>query len=108
MKKLPAKIKREVRQIEPQQVDIMPRGLPVSTAFSFSYSSQELHLSDGKTRVKARKIAFENGQIKSESFEGVFPAKVYEQVLGDAQRMFAEQTLSLLNRFSLFLPTSKK
>ena len=108
MKKLPAKVKREVRKLEPQPVAIVAPAVPANTGFSFSYSYQEMRLSEGKTRVKSRKIGFDDGKVTSEEFEGVLPATIYEHSLADAQRTLADQMRLLMQPFSLFLPPTRK
>ena len=108
MKKLPAKVKREVRKVEPQPLAIAPRAATTNSGFSFSYSYQEMHLSEGTTRVKSRKIGFEDGKVTSEEFEGVLPATIYERSLMDAQRTLADQMRLLMRPFSLFLPPTRK
>ena len=108
MKKLPAKVKRDVGKAEPQPVAITPPAVPATTGFSFSYSYQEMRLSEGKTRFKSRRIGFEDGRLSSEEFEGVLPATIYERSLADAQRTLADQMRLLMQPFSLFLPPTKK
>ena len=108
MKKLPAKVKREVRKVADQPLTIVQPAVPVKPQFSFSYSYQEMHLSEGKTRIKSRKIGFDGGKVTSEEFEGVLPATIYERSLVDAQRTLADQMRLLMQPFSLFLPPTKK
>lgn len=101
MKFLPGKPKRSaVRKIDApvlQRIDPLP---PTNPFFSFTYSSHEMHIADGRTHVKAKQVRFEDGRIKTEQFEGQLPANVYEQTLGETQRFFADQTMSMLNGFS--------
>ena len=108
MKKLPAKVIREVRKVENQALTIVPAAVPVNTQFSFSYSYQEMHLCEGKTRIKSRKMGFDGGKVTTEEFEGVLPATIYERSLVDAQRTLADQMRLLMQPFTLFLPPTKK
>jgi len=61
--------------------------------FSFRYSSTEVSVADGKTRVKSRQARLEDGKLTSEAFEGELDRSAYEQAVGEAQRHF--WTLSL-------------
>jgi len=65
--------------------------------FSFRYSSTEVSLVDGKTRVKSRQAHFEDGKLTSEAFEGELDRSAYDQMVARAQRNFWRS-------FSLFLP----
>jgi hypothetical protein len=65
--------------------------------FSFRYSSTEVALVDGKTRVKSRQARFEDGKLTSEAFEGELDRSAYDQAVGEAQRHFWRS-------LSLFLP----
>ena len=108
MNKLPAKLKRAPRKIEPHNVQLVERAAPSNSSFSFSYAYQEMHLNGGRTKVKSKKIGFEDGRIISEQFEGIFPAALYERTLGNTQRTLADQTISLMKQFSFLLPSFKK
>ena len=71
---------------------------PARTAFfSFRYSSTEVSLVDGKTRVKSRQARFEDGKLTSEAFEGELDRSAYDQAVGEAQRQFWRS-------LSLFMP----
>jgi hypothetical protein len=65
--------------------------------FSFRYSSTEVSLVDGKTRVRSRSARFEDGKLSSESFEGELDRGAYERMVSQAQRHF-------LGMLALFLP----
>ena len=65
--------------------------------FSFRYSSTEVSLVDGKTRVKSRQACFEDGKLISEAFEGELHRSTYDQMVAQAQRHFWRS-------LSLFLP----
>jgi len=65
--------------------------------FSFRYSSTEVSLVDGRTRVKSRQARFEDGKLTSEAFEGELHRSAYDQMVAQAQRHFWRS-------LSLFLP----
>ena len=56
--------------------------------FSFRYSSTEVSLVDGKTRVKSRQVRFEDGKLTSEAFEGELNRTAYDQMVAQAQGHF--------------------
>ena len=71
---------------------------PACTSFfSFRYSSTEVSVVGGKTRIRARQTRFEDGKLKSEAFEGELDRGAYDRMVVEAQRYF-------LGALSLFLP----
>src|ERR1035437_5118059 len=104
MKFLAEKSKRRaVRKIDAPLLQRIEPAPPANPFFSFTYSSHEMHIADGRTHVKAKQVRFEDGRMKTEQFEGQLPANVYEQTLGETQRFFADQTISMLKGFSALL-----
>ena len=92
----PAKTKKRVPQevrtdavavVEPERASF----------FSFRYSSTEVSLVEGKTRVKSRQTRFRDGKVASEAFEGELDRSAFDQAVQDAQRQFWKS-------LSLFLP----
>ena len=79
--------KDEVMVVEPARAQF----------FSFQYSSTEISLVGGKTRIKSRHARFEDGRLKSEAFEGELARSAYDQMASEAQRYFWKS-------LSLFLP----
>jgi hypothetical protein len=65
--------------------------------FSFRYSSTEVSMVDGRTRVKSREARFEDGKLTSEAFEGELDRNAYDRMVAQAQRHF-------LRVLALFLP----
>jgi hypothetical protein len=87
-KRVPQKARTgEVAVVEPGRVPF----------FSFRYSSTEVSLVDGRTRVKSRQARFEDGKLTSEAFEGELHRSAYDQMVAQAQRHFWRS-------LSLFLP----
>ena len=64
---------------------------------SFRYSSVEVSLVDGRTRVKSRQARFQDGKLESHAFEGELDRTAYEQMVRQAERYF-------LGTLALFLP----
>jgi hypothetical protein len=75
---------------------------------SFKYSYREVSSLGGKTYLKAKEKSFADGKFKSEEFEGVAPANIYNNMVTEMQKMFFGQISSVLNMFSGFLPIAKK
>ena len=86
--------KRALPKPAKDQVVVEPAAAPF---FSFRYSSTEVSLVGGKTRVRSRSARFEDGKLSSESFEGELERGAYEQMVSQAQRRF-------LGMLALFLP----
>ena len=86
--------KRALRKPGKDQVVVEPATSPF---FSFRYSSTEISLVDGKTRVRSRCARFEDGKLSSETFEGELDRGAYERMVSQAQRHF-------LGMLALFLP----
>jgi hypothetical protein len=71
---------------------------------SFHYSSTEVSRFAGQTRVKSKRVQYENGRSKTEEFEGTLGAEAFDSMVAESQRFFMNQTLSLLRQVSLFFP----
>jgi hypothetical protein len=70
--------KDEVAVVEPAQ----------ALFFSFRYSSTEVSVVDGRTRIKSRRARFEDGKLDSEAFEGELGHSAYDRIVDQAQRHF--------------------
>ena len=79
--------KDEVVVVEPERTPF----------FSFRYSSTEVSVVNGRTRVKSRQARFDDGKLTSEAFEGELDRTAYDQMVAQAQRHFWRS-------LSLFLP----
>ena len=79
-------IKRVPQKAGTDEVAVVP-STPTSF-FSFRYSSIEVSLVDGKTRVKSRQARFEDGKLTSEAFEGELDRSAYDQMVAQAQGYF--------------------
>ena len=86
--------KRALPKPAKDQVVVEPAAAPF---FSFRYSSTEVSLVDGKTRVRSRSARFEDGKLSSETCEGELDRGAYERMVGEAQRY-------LWKSLSLFVP----
>ena len=75
-----------------------------SPFISFRYSYKEISSGGGKTHVRSKKKSFENGQFKSEEFEGTLDGNVYSNMVGGMQKHFFNQMALLMKPFSMFLP----
>jgi hypothetical protein len=64
---------------------------------SFRYSSTQLTLVDGRTRIKSQQARFQGGKLESEAFEGELDRTVYDEMVRHAERYF-------LGTIALFLP----
>jgi hypothetical protein len=66
--------------------------------FSFRYSSTEVSMVGGRTRVKSRQARFEDGKLTSEAFEGELDRRTaYDRMVAQAHRHF-------LRVLALFVP----
>jgi hypothetical protein len=86
--------KRAVRKPQKDEVVVEPTAAPF---FSFRYSSTEISMVDGKTRVRSRHARFEDGKLTSEAFEGELDWSAYERMVSQVRRHFWRS-------LSLFLP----
>ena len=86
--------KRALRKsLKNEVVDVQP----ASTAFfSFRYSSTEVSVTSGKTRIKARSTRFENGTLASEAFEGELDRDAYDRMVSHARQAFIRALTLLL------------
>ncbi|HOF05132.1 MAG TPA: hypothetical protein PK175_06220 [Syntrophales bacterium] len=75
-----------------------------SPFISFRYSCKEVSSHGGKTRIRSTEQSFEDGNFKSEEFEGYLPGNFYLTMVGQMQKMFFSQLSIFLKPFSMFLP----
>jgi len=87
--------KRAPQKPRKDEVVVEPERTPF---FSFRYSSTEVSIVDGKTRVKSRQARFEDGKLTSAAFEGELHRSAYDQMVARAERSFW-RSLSLFLRF---------
>ena len=76
--------------------------------FRFRHSYTEISSVAGSTHVRSKETRFEDGRLTSESFEGTLGQSAYDDLVAQAQKLFASQTAFLLRQFSLFLPVSDR
>lgn len=86
-KRVPQKARKDEVAVEPVRTSF----------FNFRYSSTEVSLIDGKTRIKSRQTRFEDGKLTSEAFEGELHRSAFDQAVRETQRQFWKS-------LSLFLP----
>ena len=92
----PAKPKKRALQ-KPRNVEAVVVEPERTPFFSFRYSSTEVSVVNGQTRVKSRQARFEDGKLTSEAFEGELHRSAYGQMADQAERQFWRS-------LSLFLP----
>jgi hypothetical protein len=83
----PVKPMKRVPQ-KPRKDDVVVVERARAPFFSFRYSSTEVSLVDGKTRVKTRQARFEDGKLTSEAFDGELDRSACDQMVEQAQRYF--------------------
>ena len=101
-------VKRALREVENDAVDVVGPASRPNPFFSFRYSYTEMSVRSGRTHVMSKRASFEDGKLTSEAFEGELDRGVYDRSVSDAQRYFAGQTALFLQSLSLFLPFSRK
>ena len=88
-----------------QDVDaVVPVSLQRSGFFSFRYSSTIVSSQGGRTQVKAKRVALENGELRSESFEGELDARAHEDAIRRAQQQVFDDAAPLLQALRWLLP----
>ena len=83
----PAKPKKRALQ-KPRNVEVVVVEPERTPFFSFRYSSTEVSVVNGRTRVKSRQARFEDGKLTSEAVEGELDRTAYDQIVARAQRHF--------------------
>jgi hypothetical protein len=71
---------------------------------SFRYSSTIVSSQGGRTQVKAKRVALEDGKLSTESFEGELDGRAHENVVRRAQQEVLEEAAPLLRMLRWMLP----
>ena len=77
--------------------------LPAQAFLQFTYTSQQLHAENGSAWMTAQQLRYEDGRLSAERFEGEVPMAACHQAIGDAQRVYTDQALTLVEQFSALL-----
>ncbi|MGV8056671.1 MAG: hypothetical protein AB2L12_01350 [Smithellaceae bacterium] len=85
-------------------VEILDPVRKASPFINFRYSYKEISSIGGKTQIRSKEKSFENGNFKSEEFEGTLDGNVYSNIVGEIQKQFLNQMASFIKPFSMFLP----
>ena len=70
---------------------------------SFSYSTTEVSMVGGRTRVKSKSTRLQDGKLVSEAFEGELDGSSHARLVRQAQQQFAGQAALLLQSFGGWL-----
>ncbi len=73
---------------------------------SFRYSYTEISAVGNAASVRRRETRFENGTLKSESFEGTFDRGAFDEIVRQTQGYLLAQTSLLMKSLFWFLPSS--
>lgn len=92
----PVKARKRALQ-KPRKYEVVVVEPARTPFFSFQYSSTEISVVDGRTRVTSRQARFEDGKLTSDAFEGELDRSAYDQMVSQARRYFWRS-------LSLFLP----
>lgn len=71
---------------------------------SFRYSSTIVSSQGGRTQVKAKRVALEDGKLSTESFEGELDGRAHEDVVRRAQQEMLEEAAPLLRLLRRMVP----
>ena len=99
-------VKREQRALREVETDAVEVIRPANSFFTFRYSHTEISAAGGKARVKSRQMRLEDGKLTTETFEGDVDRTIYDRMMGDAQRLFLNQTALFAKSLSWLLPSS--
>jgi len=72
---------------------------------SFRYSSTVVTSQGGRTQVKAKRVALEDGKLSSESFEGELDAGAHDDAVRRAQQQVIDDAAPLLRMLRWMLPS---
>jgi hypothetical protein len=111
MSKYPvARVKRALPAVQSETVTEPGNLVPAepSSWFSFSYSYTELSSIGGTAKVKRNRTRFEDGKIKSESFEGTLDSAAFDALARRMQDQMLRQTQMLMSPLLWFLPHREK
>jgi len=88
-----------------QAVDlVVPPSPQRSGFFSFRYSSTVVSSQGGRTHVKAKLVALEDGELRTESFEGELDARAHGDAIRHAQQQVFDDAAPLLQALRWLLP----
>jgi len=93
----------ELIEADTPELPVLQQVWPANPFFSFTYYSQEMRITNGRTQVSFEKVRYEDGRIKSERIEGEMSADAYLQAVRDTQRLIADQTLAVMRQFTSLL-----
>jgi len=71
---------------------------------SFRYSSTIVSSHGGRTQVKAKRVALEDGKLSTESFEGELDGHAHDDAVRRAQQQLVEEAAPLLRMLRWMLP----
>ena len=75
-----------------------------SGSLSFRYSSTIVSSQGGRTQVKAKRVALEDGKLSTESFEGELDGRAHEDAVRRAQQEMLEEAAPLLRLLRRMVP----
>lgn len=78
-------------------------GWSPASFMNFSFTSQRLHVRNGEAWMAVEQLRCEDRKLSLERFEGQVPMAMYQQAVGDSQRIFASQSMFFLEQFSSLL-----
>ena len=86
---------------------VVPASPPATGSgfLSFRYSSTVVSSQGGRTHVRARRVALEDGKLSSESFEGELDGRAHEDAVRRAEQQALEDAAPLLRALRWLLPT---
>ena len=98
--------KRSTALREPDENAVVPTSLPATGSgfFSFRYSSTVVTSQGGRTQVKAKRVALDDGKLRTESFEGELDGRAHEDAVRRAQQEVLEEAAPLLRMLRWMLP----
>ena len=72
--------------------------------FSFRYSSTIVSSQGGRTQVRAKRVALEDGKLSTESFEGELDSEAHQEAVRRAQEEVLEAAAPLLRMLRWMSP----
>ena len=85
---------------------VVPASPPASGSgfLSFRYSSTIVSSQGGRTQVRAKRVALEDGKLSSESFEGELDSEAHQEAVRRAQEEVLEAAAPLLRMLRWMSP----